>query len=219
MTQWKGRTWEQAFFSPSEGAMAHYVGVRSGGGVTAAAGATAGLSRCSTALGLTFPLDIAAITGWSAKLRSHTVQPQIPIEVAELVHFDYHAKYNPSPFVRAICATQWFSFLGTCRDAHIQRSFLLKKCDNAWLFHCITGKDKSKPFNWVVPATTTAGSQGAYNMMEVVRATPPDGEDPWLIRQFGPNTKEPMSATHWRDKKMSGVQMMGGRQTSSGSTP
>ena len=54
--------------------------------------------------------------------------------------------------------------------------------------------------------------QGAYNMMEVVRATPPDGEDPWLIRQFGPNTKDPMSATHWRDKKMSGVQMMGGKQ-------
>ena len=86
-TQWEGRTWEQALFSPSDGSMAHYIGVRSGGGVTAAAGATAGLSRCSAALGLTFPLDIAAITGWSAKLLSHTVQPQIPIEVAEL-HFD-----------------------------------------------------------------------------------------------------------------------------------
>ena len=85
--------------------------VRSGGGVTSAAGATAGFSRCSEALGLVFPLDIAATTGWSSKLRSNTVQPQIPIEVAELVHFDYHAKYNPSPFVRAICATQWFSFL------------------------------------------------------------------------------------------------------------
>ena len=53
-----------------------------------------------------WPQDIAAITGWSAKLLSHTAQPQIPIEVAELVHFDYHAKYNPSPFVRIICATQ-----------------------------------------------------------------------------------------------------------------
>ena len=69
------------------------------------------------------PLDIAAIARWSSKLRSHTVQPQIPIEVAEVGHFDYHAKYNPSFFVRAICATQWFSFLGTCKDAHIQRFF------------------------------------------------------------------------------------------------
>ena len=107
--------------------MAHYIGVRSGGGATAAAGVSAGLSRCAAALGLEFPLDIAAITGWLTKLKSHTVQPQIPIEVAELVHFDYHAKYNPSPFVHAICATQWFAFLGTCRDAHIQRCFLLNK--------------------------------------------------------------------------------------------
>ena len=99
--------------------MAHYVGVRSGGGVTAASGAVAGLARCSAALGLNFPLDIAAITGWTTRLRSHSVQPQIPIEVAELVHFDYHAKFNPSPFARATCATQWFSSLGICRDAKI----------------------------------------------------------------------------------------------------
>ena len=162
--------------------------VRSGGGVTAAAGASAGLSRCATALGSNFPLDIAAITGWVTKLRSHTVQPQIPIEVAELVHVDDHAKYNTSPFVHAICATQWLSLLGTCRDAQVQRSFLLKICDNAWLFHCVQGRDKSKPFNWVIPAMTTAGLQGALNMMKVVRATPPEGEDPWLIPQFGPNT-------------------------------
>jgi hypothetical protein len=99
--QWAGIPWEQALYSPSEGAMAHYIGVRSGGGATAAAGASAGLSRCAAALGLEFPLDIAAITGWLTQLKSHTVQPQIPIEVAELVHFDYHAKYNPSPSVHA----------------------------------------------------------------------------------------------------------------------
>jgi hypothetical protein len=109
--QWTDQSLLQAIFSPSEGAMAHYIGVRSGGGVTAAAGAAAGLGRCSAALGLCFPLDIAAVTGWSAKLRSHSVQPQIPIEVAELVHFDDHAKFNPSPFARVTCATQWFSFL------------------------------------------------------------------------------------------------------------
>ena len=49
-------------------------------------------------------------------------------------------------------------------------------------------------------------------MMAVVRATPPSGEKPWLIRQFGPNTKDPMSATHWRNTPMSGVQMMAARQ-------
>ena len=210
--QWKEQSLTQALFTPSEGAMAHYIGMRSGGGDTAAAGAVAGLSRCAASLGLNFPLDIAAVAGWSTKLRAHTVQPQIPIEVAELVHFDYHAKFNPSPFARITCATQWFSFLGTCRDAHIQRSFLVKKCDHAWLFYCIKGKDRSKPFHWTIPATTTAGSQGAQNMMEVVRATPPEGEEPYLIRQFGPNTKDPMAASHWRDRPMTGVQMMAARQ-------
>ena len=49
-------------------------------------------------------------------------------------------------------------------------------------------------------------------MMAVVRATPPEGESPWLIPQVGSNTRDPMSATYWRDKEMSGVQMMAGRQ-------
>jgi hypothetical protein len=48
--------------------------------------------------------------------------------------------------------------------------------------------------------------------MAVIRATPPSGEEPWLIRQFGPNTKDPMSATHWRETPMTGVQMMAARQ-------
>ncbi len=68
----------------------------------------------------------------------------------------------------------------------------VKKCEHAWLHRCVKGKYKSMPFYWVVPAATTAGSQGAYNMMAVVRATLPLGEEPWLIRQFGPNTIEPM---------------------------
>ena len=102
--------------------------------------------------------------------------------------------------------------LGTCRDAHIQRFFLSKKWDHAWLFHCVQRRDKSKPFNWVIPTVTTAGTQGALNMLKVVGAAPPEGEGRWLIPQFGPNTKDPMSATHWRNKNMSGVQMLKGRQ-------
>ena len=78
-TQWVDVSSEEAMFKPSEGALAHYIGVRSGGGVTAAAGAAAGLARCTTALGLDFSREVAAITGWCAKLRLHTVQPQIPI--------------------------------------------------------------------------------------------------------------------------------------------
>ena len=49
-------------------------------------------------------------------------------------------------------------------------------------------------------------------MMRVVRAEPPEGEDPWLIPQFGPNTTDPMSATHLRNTKKSCVQMSRGRQ-------
>ena len=89
---------------------------------------------------------------------------------------------------------------------------MVKKCEHAWLFKCVKGKDKSKPFYWVIPATTTAGSEGPRNMMDVVRATPPLGEEPWLVRQFGPNTKDPMNAIEWRNVPMTGVQMMAARQ-------
>ena len=90
--------------------------------------------------------------------------------------------------------------------------FSFEKCEHAWLFHCVQGKDKSKPFNWVIPALTSAGTQGAFNMISAVRAVPPEGEDPWLIPQFGPNTADPMAATHWRNTKMTGSQMARGRQ-------
>ena len=57
------------------------------------------LWRLVTALKLTFPFDESGVNGWNVRLRDHVVKPRIPFEVAQLAHFDYHAKYNDNPFV------------------------------------------------------------------------------------------------------------------------
>ena len=67
-------------------------------------------------------------------------------------------KATNNPLVLVVCCTVWFAFSGMCRDAHIQRSYLLKKCTHCWIFHCIAGKDRSKPFNWVLPEMTISGT-------------------------------------------------------------
>ena len=140
--QWEGRAWKEALSDPTVGAPSYYIAVRSTGGNTAAAGATAQLWRVTVAIGLTLPLDENAITEWSHRLRQHTVTPKIPFEVAQPVHFDYHAKYNPSPFVLTVCVSVWFTFLGMGRDAHVQRSALVKRCDHAWIFLGEKSKDR-----------------------------------------------------------------------------
>ena len=211
-SQWAGTSFEKALFSPGKGILTFYIAVRSRGGVTAAAGATAMLWRTCTSLGLCFPLDENSITGWTHRLRSHTVKPKIPLEVAQLIHFDYHAKYSTNPFVLATCASVWFSFLGMARDAHIQRSFGVKECENAWIFYCIKGKDRSKPYHWVVPATTTAGPEGARKMMSVVRWAPEKGEEPWLLRQWWPNSCDPFSGKGWVNTPIRPTQMRKARQ-------
>ena len=50
-----------------------------------------------------------------------------------------------------ICATVWITLVGVIRDAHSQRSRFVKQTDHAYIFHCVEGKDKRKPFDWVLP--------------------------------------------------------------------
>ena len=94
----------------------------------------AGLWRFSIAIGLTFPFEDSGVNGWTNRLRDHMVQPKIFFEVAQLAHFDLVARSTTSPFILTGCAALWLAFLGMCRDAHIQRSFLTKKCDHGWIF-------------------------------------------------------------------------------------
>ena len=112
----------------------------------------------TSCLGFTFPFNENGVNGWTCRLRDHIVQPKIPSEVAQLAHFEHHAKTTNNPFVLVVCCTVWFAFSGMCRDAHIQRSYLLKKCKHCWIFHCIAGKDRYKPFNWVLPDMTISGT-------------------------------------------------------------
>ena len=70
---------------------------RSTGGSTAASGAVAALWRYAEALGLGFPFDESGVRGWHSDPRGHSVQPRIPLEVAQLVHFDYHANTLHEP--------------------------------------------------------------------------------------------------------------------------
>ena len=177
------------------------------GGITAVRGAVSCLIRLTNALGLTFPFEASGVNGWTRRLLAHVVQPRIPFEVAQLVHFDYHAKNTRSVFVLATCASVWFPFLGMCRDTHIQRSYLIKKCDHAWIFHCIAGKDKSKPFEWVIPENTISGTTCSHKMMSSVRTNPPRGGVPYLLAQFGPNASDSMSAEYWRDRAATPTQL------------
>ena len=205
-SQWEWKSDTEALFDPSAGILAHYAGIRSLGGPTAASGAMAGLWRLTVALGLSFPFKESGAGGWNLqKLRQHTVQPKIPFEVAQLVHFDYVARTTSSPFILIGCASAWFAFSGMCRDAHIQRSFLLKECSHGWLFHCIRGKDRSKPYDWVLPSRTISGNTVSTKIMEVVRAG--CREDPWLLSQWGPCTTNPLTGTYWRNTPLSPTQM------------
>ena len=83
--------------------------------------------------------------------RVHKVRQQIPIEVPIIAHLAYIAKTTENPFVLSVCATMWITMVGMIRDAHTQRSELVEEVDHAYIFYCEEGKDKGKPFHWLLP--------------------------------------------------------------------
>ena len=140
----------------------------------------AGLFRLTVALGLEWPFAESGVNGWASKLKDHIVQPKILFEAAQLAHFDYLANMTANPFLLATCASVWFACLGMCGDAHIQRSYLLKRCKAAWIFHCVQGKDNSKPYDWVIPRRTMSGDTVSLKLMSVVRLRKSPDEQPYL---------------------------------------
>ena len=86
---WKGRSLLEAFFLPSVGQLARYLGERSMSGPTAAAGAHTSLAGFAKALQFNFPVDDVSLKGWCQLGSTHQPTQQIPIDVAVVAHFQY----------------------------------------------------------------------------------------------------------------------------------
>ena len=172
----------EALYAPCAPQLAHYFGHRSLKGKTAAAGAHTALAMCVKALGLDFPRDDKSISGWHKELKKLVPTQQTPIGVAVVKHFQYIMKHGDHPYMCSIAAAQWMNMAGMCRDAHLQRSYLMKTCEHAYIFHCTEGKDGGKPFNWTLPKLT-CGSRDGYSCSEKMISC--FGQTRWKVSPHG----------------------------------
>ena len=104
-------------------------------------------------------------------------------------HFQYIMEHSDNPYMCSIAAAQWMNMAGMCRDAHPQRSYLMKTCEHAFIFHCKEGRDGSKPFNWALPKVTWGSGDGyscSEKMISCLRTDQVEDESPWLLRQWDP---------------------------------
>ena len=128
-----------------------------------------------------------ASRGGHKELKKHVPNQKTPIAAAVVKHFQYIMEHSDNPFLCSIAAGQWMNMAGMCRDAHVHRSYLPKTCEHAYIFHCIEGKDASKPFNWTVPKATWGEGNGykcSETMMSCLRTTHLEDESPWLLAQW-----------------------------------
>ena len=114
----------------------------------------------NTAFLTKLPLDKKSVNGWEIQVRGLRPNQQPPISVAEAIHFEYIALTSNNPYLVLVAATAWLALIGLIRDQHIQRSELVRVCEDAYLFSCIKGKDRGKPFHWVIPKRTFSGPRG-----------------------------------------------------------
>ena len=121
----------EALVAPCAPQLAHYFGHRSLKGKTAAAGAHTALAMCVKALGLDFLMDEKSISGWHKEFKKHVPNQQTRIGVAVVKHFQYIMEHSDNPYMCSIAAAQWMNMAGMCRDAHPQRSDLIKTCERA----------------------------------------------------------------------------------------
>lgn len=59
---------------------------------------------------------------------------------------------------------------------------------------------------------TISGTESSSRMVGVLRTTPGENQNPWLIRQWGPNTADPVSGEYWRDTPANATQLKKARQ-------
>ena len=100
------------------------------------------------------------LRGCGKQKLSHRVTQQIPIRVAEGAHFQCTLEATNNPFVALICSTQWLGMVAMIRDAHLQRSLLVGVFQHAYVFWCNKGKNKGKPFYWILPNATWGVGDG-----------------------------------------------------------
>ena len=148
---WECDCLQTAIYKPSVSALFHYLGERSESGPTAAAGAHTALAGTAKALKLDFPMEDCTLRGFCRTMKCRQPTPQIPVQVCVQAHFQYVLENTTSPQVAMVCASPWLSMVGMIRETHAQRSFLVRECHHGYVFECIQGKYKGKPFKWNLP--------------------------------------------------------------------
>ena len=73
---------------------------------------------------------------------------------------------------------------GMIREAHIQRSHLIRETDHAYVFFCVESKNNGKPFPWVFPKETWGednGYKSSAKMIASLRTSPAEDEKSYLM--------------------------------------
>ena len=125
-------------------------------------------------------------------------------------HVQYVLENTTSEFVAMTCASPWLSMVGMISEPHAQRSHLLRECDHGYALKCIQGNYKGMPFEWSLPKVSWGRDEGYENtakMMNALRTSCPEGEQPYLFRLFGPKTTNPFAGTRWRTSFMTPHQL------------
>ena len=81
-----------------------------------------------------FPLADETLRGCGKQSLGHGVNQLIPIRAAEAAHLQCLLETTNNPFAALICATQWLGVVAMVRDAHMQRSVLVRVFRHAYLF-------------------------------------------------------------------------------------
>ena len=188
-------------FQPIASIMADFLACATAGGKTAASSLYATLRMVESHLLLDLQLEAKLCKGWATPLPSHKTKQQLVLDLNELVHFETLVRKNQSPQIIMACAEILLCVYGCMRPVHLQRSYLIDTTEFAYVFECIEGKARSGtqrlPFIWVLPRQTLLGWDIMPRVVEHLRLKPPEGEAPWLLRQWGPSHTAPNAATYF----------------------
>ena len=188
-------------FQPIASIMADFLACATAGGKTAASSLYATLRMVESHVLLDLQLEAKLCKGWATPLPSHKTKQQLVLDLNELVHFETLVRKNQSPQIIMACAEILLCVYGCMRPVHLQRSYLIDTTEYAYVFECIEGKARSGtqrlPFIWVLPRQTLLGWDIMPRVVEHLRLKPPEGEAPWLLRQWGPSHTAPNAATYF----------------------
>ena len=170
-------------------------------GPTAAAGAAANLRWIQKILRINLKLDDDLVSPFIARPRAYRSKQKAPLEIKVLAHLDMLAS-GDNKFIAHVAGLSLFIVYGVIREAHVQRSFFVKRTKCGYIFSCREGKSAGgKPFDWFLPQCSMTGLPVAEAVIENLAA--PSSSDAFLFRGFIPNFSDPVSATAWSTRKLS----------------